>query len=76
VVAFLYAGLYLLEGVGVWFEKRWAEYLIAIVTLLFVPFEVLALMHRVSPTRLAALILNLAVAAYMIHKLREDRVKG
>jgi len=33
-------------------------------------------MHRVSPTRLAALVLNLAVAAYMIHKLREDRVKG
>src|SRR5439155_13931865 len=39
VGAFLYAGLYLFEGVGLWFEKRWAEYLIAIVTLLFVPLE-------------------------------------
>src|SRR5690349_20003488 len=32
-VAFLYAGLYLVEGVGLWLEKRWAEYLIAIGTL-------------------------------------------
>lgn len=70
---FLYACLYLVEGVGLWRRKRWAEYLIAIATLAFVPFELFALTRRVSLTRIAALLVNLAVAAYMIHCLRPAR---
>jgi uncharacterized membrane protein (DUF2068 family) len=71
--AFLYACLYLVEGVGLWLEKRWAEYLIAIATLAFVPVEVFALTRRVSLPRLTALSMNLIVAAYMIHCLRQAR---
>ncbi len=68
--AFFYAGLYLVEGAGLWLARRWAEYLVAIATLLFVPFEVFALTRRVSLTRLVALIVNLGVAGYLIHRLR------
>ncbi len=71
--AFLYAGLYTVEGVGLWLGKRWAEYLIGIATLLFVPLEVFALTRRVNASRLAALMVNLAVAAYMIYRLRRYR---
>jgi uncharacterized membrane protein (DUF2068 family) len=75
--AFAYSVLYLVEGVGLWLEKRWAEYLIAIATLLFVPLEVVALVHHLSFTRATALTTNLLVAAYMIHRLRlsESREK-
>jgi len=69
--AFLYACLYTVEAVGLSLEKRWAEYLIAIATLLVVPFEVFALTRRVSLSRLAALSVNLAVAGYMIYRLRQ-----
>ena len=70
--AFLYAGLYLVEGVGLWLARRWAEYLVVCSTLLFVPFEVYALARRVTLPRSAALVLNLAVAAYLIHCLRRN----
>jgi uncharacterized membrane protein (DUF2068 family) len=70
--AFLYAGLYLVEGVGLWFARRWAEYLVLCSALLFVPFEVYALARRATLPRSAALILNLVVAAYLIHCLRRN----
>lgn len=73
LAAFLYACLYMVEGVGLWLEKRWAEYLIAIATLAFVPFEIFALTRRVSLSRLTALGVNLSVAAYMTHCLRQAR---
>ena len=70
--AFLYAGLYLVEGIGLWLARRWAEYLVVCSTLLFVPFEVYALARRASLPRAAALILNLVVATYLIHCLRRQ----
>jgi uncharacterized membrane protein (DUF2068 family) len=70
VGAFLYAGLFTTEGVGLWLGKRWAEYLTVIATGSFVPFEIYELARRLSPSRLAALVLNLAVVVYLIYHLR------
>ena len=36
----------------------------------FVPFEIYELARRLSPSRLAALVLNLAVVVYLIYHLR------
>jgi hypothetical protein len=41
IVALLYAGLFAVEGGGLWLAKRWAECLTIIATTSFVPFEVL-----------------------------------
>ena len=68
--AFLYAGLFTTEGVGLWLGKRWAEYLTVIATGSFVPFEIYELARRPGLPRLAALVLNLAVVAYLIYHLR------
>lgn len=68
--AFLYAGLFTTEGVGLWLGKRWAEYLTVIATGSFVPFEIYELARRPGPSRLAALVLNLAVVAYLLYHLR------
>jgi len=70
VGAFLYAGLFTTEGVGLWLGKRWAEYLTVIATGSFVPFEIYELARRPGPARLAALVLNLAVVVYLIYHLR------
>lgn len=70
--AFLYSCLYTIEGVGLWLAKRWAEYLVAVATLLFVPLEVFALTRHMSVTRVTALVVNLTVAAYLIHRLRDS----
>ncbi len=70
VGAFLYAILFAVEGIGLWRGKRWAEYLTVIATASFVPLEIYELIHRVSPPRLSALFLNLAIVAYLIYRLR------
>jgi uncharacterized membrane protein (DUF2068 family) len=70
IVAFLYAALFVTEGLGLWEEKRWAEYLTVIATLSFVPFEIYELIHRQTAPRIAALVINVVVVAYLIQRLR------
>jgi len=70
VGAFLYALLFTIEGVGLWRGRRWAEYLTVIATLSLVPLELFELLRAVTPARVAALVVNLAVVAYLIGRMR------
>lgn len=70
VGAFVYTALFTVEGIGLWLGKRWAKYLTVIATALFVPMEIYELSQRVSIPRLSALLLNLAIVAYLIYRLR------
>lgn len=68
--AFLYAGLFTVEGVGLWRSRGWAEYLTVIATLSLVPVEVFGLTRAVTLPRVAALVVNLAVVAYLLGRIR------
>lgn len=68
--AFLYAALFLTEGIGLWRQRRWAEYLTVIATASFIPFEIFELTQRLTYPRAGALITNIAVVAYLIYRLR------
>jgi uncharacterized membrane protein (DUF2068 family) len=70
---FCYAALGILEGVGLLLEKVWAEYLTAIITASFLPFEIIELMHKVTWFRVGLLIVNLAVLAYLVSHLLRRR---
>ena len=39
IAFFAYAGLFVVEGIGLWRQRRWAEYLTVIATASFVPLE-------------------------------------
>jgi uncharacterized membrane protein (DUF2068 family) len=67
---FTYAGLFLVEGVGLALRKRWAEYFTIITTSSLLPIEIYELWRRVSVGRSVALVINLAVVAYLIFELR------
>ena len=56
-----YAALEATEMVGLWLNKRWAEYLTFIATTVLVPFEVYELTLSVSVFKLVTLVINLAV---------------
>ena len=71
IVAFLYAGLFAVEGGGLWLAKRWAEYLTIIATTSFVPFEVYELTRHASWQRGATLGINLLVVGYLVWKVRK-----
>lgn len=68
--AFSVALLFVVEGVGLWMGKRWAAYLTVIATTLFVPFEIVQLARLVTAARAAALLINLAVVAFLAYRLR------
>jgi uncharacterized membrane protein (DUF2068 family) len=68
--AFFYAGLFTVEGVGLWMEKRWAEFLTVIATASFVPFEAWELSRQITAVRLLALISNVAIVIYLVQMLR------
>jgi len=50
-----YGGLELVEGVGLWLDQLWAEYLTVIATSLLIPF---ALMRASSHSRLVRLLVG------------------
>jgi uncharacterized membrane protein (DUF2068 family) len=68
--SFIYAGLRMIEGVGLVMRKRWAEYLVVIITAIFIPLELYELFHRFTPVRLVVLLLNVAVVLYLARNLR------
>jgi uncharacterized membrane protein (DUF2068 family) len=65
-----------IEGVGLWFRKRWAEYLTFVATSLLLPVEVYELTVRVSPFKMFALIVNLAVVVYLLLAKRLFGLRG
>jgi uncharacterized membrane protein (DUF2068 family) len=70
VGTFIYAGLYLTEGVGLVMRKHWAEYLTTISTALFIPLEVYELYHRYTWPRLGFLLVNVAIVWYLAVRIK------
>jgi uncharacterized membrane protein (DUF2068 family) len=65
-IALIYAAVEGIEAVGLWYQKRWAEYLTFLVTASLLPVEVYELSHHVSPFKLVAFVLNVAVVIYLL----------
>ena len=61
-----YAALEASEMVGLWYAKRWAEYLTFIATVLLVPFELYELSNGVSVFKVLTLVINLAIVVYLL----------
>ena len=68
--SFIYAGLRLIEGVGLVLRKRWAEYLVVIITAIFIPLEVYEIFHHFTPIRCGVLLANAAIVWYLARNLR------
>jgi uncharacterized membrane protein (DUF2068 family) len=76
LVLLAFAALEAVEGVGLWFNKRWAEYLTFVATTALVPFEVYELTNGVSAFKLIALIINVAVVLYLLLAKRLFGLRG
>lgn len=72
-VAFAYAALFLVEGIGLWLAQRWAEYLTVIATASFLPVEIYELYRGMSPVKFVALLANITMVAYLVYRLWHDR---
>jgi uncharacterized membrane protein (DUF2068 family) len=68
--SFLYAGLFLVEGTGLWLRKRWGEWLTVIITSSLVPVEVYEIYRHFSFVKVGVLALNVAIVIYLIYHMR------
>lgn len=64
------------EAVGLWKERRWAEYLTVLATVGFLPFELHALVEEITVVRVGALVVNLVVLAYLLWAKRLFGLRG
>jgi uncharacterized membrane protein (DUF2068 family) len=70
--SFVYAAVFLTEGIGLWLLKRWAEWLTVIVTGSLIPIEIYEIFRRPTVIKIAALLINVAVVAYLIYRIVRD----
>jgi hypothetical protein len=71
-----YAVLEAAEAAGLWLGRRWAEYLTFLATVVFVPYELYELTKSISALKVLALVINLAIAAYLLMAKRLFGLRG
>lgn len=68
--SFVYAGLFLAEGTGLWLRKLWGEWLTVIITSSLVPVEIYEIHRHFSAMKVGVLLINLAIVVYLILRIR------
>jgi uncharacterized membrane protein (DUF2068 family) len=74
--AIAYAVLEGVEAWGLWRERTWAEYLTVIATSALIPLEIYELTVRVTPIKIAGLVVNVAIVAWLVWAKRLFGVRG
>lgn len=72
----LYAALNLIEAIGLWRARRWAEYLTFFELALLLPVEVYELTVHVTTLKSLTLALNLAIVLYLLIAKRLFGIRG
>jgi len=66
LISFVYAGELYIEGIGLWLNQAWAEYMLILATGGFLPFEARACIVDFSWERLILILLNLVALLYVV----------
>ncbi len=64
--AFCYAAITLLEGIGLYLEKAWGEFLTLAITASFLPWELFEIYRHITWIRLGLLAINILVFLYLL----------
>jgi uncharacterized membrane protein (DUF2068 family) len=75
-LAALYSALRFTEGYGLWYERRWAEWLGVASGGIYLPIEVYELWYQPGPLKATTFALNVAVVAYLALRLRSERASA
>jgi uncharacterized membrane protein (DUF2068 family) len=79
LVAYCYATLTLIEGIGLYLEKTWGEFLTLAITASFLPWEILEIFRRLTWLHVGLLIINILVFACLLRVILDrarNRIKA
>ena len=71
IALFAYAALGMTEGIGLYLEKAWGEYLTLGITASFLPWEIFEVIHKHTLIRSSLLVVNVLVFFYLLKVLVE-----
>jgi uncharacterized membrane protein (DUF2068 family) len=71
--SFVYAALFLTEGVGLWLAKPWGEWFTAFITGSLVPLEIFEIYRHPTILKVIVLLLNIAIVVYLAVRIRKER---
>ena len=71
-LVFLFATVFTTEGVGLFFNQRWAKFLTVLVTASFIPVELYETFRHFGFGKLTLLVLNTAIVALLVRMLRKE----
>ncbi|MFZ1937681.1 MAG: DUF2127 domain-containing protein [Terracidiphilus sp.] len=69
-----YATVTLIEGIGLYLEKAWGEFLTLAITASFLPLEIFEIIRRITWIRVGLLSINILVFVYLL-RLVIDRAR-
>ena len=72
----VYAATQFVEAYGLWHERRWGEYLAAVVTSCFVPVELYELVSHPTALKGVLLLVNVVAVAWLVRSKRLFGVRG
>jgi uncharacterized membrane protein (DUF2068 family) len=64
--AFLYAAIRIAEAVGLWLDKRWAEWFGILSGAMYIPVEIYELSRSISWPKITVLLLNAVIIVYLL----------
>jgi uncharacterized membrane protein (DUF2068 family) len=76
LVALFFATIFFTEGIGVYLQQRWAEWLMIIATGALIPIEVRHIWHRPSLAAALILIVNCFIVWFLYFVLRRQPSPG
>ncbi len=72
VGSFIYAGLFLTEGIGLWLLKRWAQWFTIIMTSSLIPLAIYEIYLHPTALKVLVVVINVAVVGFLVHRVRAD----
>ena len=72
IVSFIYAALFLTEGIGLWLLKLWAEWFTVVITSSLLPIEAYEIYRHPTAIKFVVIAINMAVVAYLLYRIKKE----
>jgi uncharacterized membrane protein (DUF2068 family) len=76
MAASTYSVVRMIEAVGLWLKKTWAEWFAVLSGGIYIPIEIYEVIQRVTWPRVTVLIVNFCIVSYLLFVLLRDGKKG
>ena len=72
IAAFMYSLVRIVEAVGLWLNKSWAEWFAVLTGGMYIPIEIFEVARSVTWPKVTVLVVNLGVVSYLLYILTKD----